>query len=829
MILSAPDRSLDAWFAERDWTPQAFQRRAWAAYRAGESGLIHAPTGSGKTVAALGGAALDWIETPADQRLPVLAKRPRAKRPTGVPPLILWLTPLRALAADTAGAIAAFAEGVGLPWTVDLRTGDTSSSDRRRQQDQPATVLVTTPESLTILLSHPGWRDRLATVRLAVCDEWHELMSTKRGVQTELALARLRGALPALRTWGLSATIGNLDEAMGALLGRAGGTLVHADLPRPVELTTLLPAGDERFPWAGHLGLKLLPAVLLAIERGGSTLLFTNVRSQAEAWFDAIRVAKPEWADTIALHHGSLDRALRDAAEAGLRQGRLRLVVATSSLDLGVDFPAVDQVIQVGSPKGIARFLQRAGRSGHRPGAPARILGVPANAFELIEFSAARRGVAERAVEPRRPLDAPLDVLAQHLLTCAAGGGFVADDLLAEVRGTGAYRSLSDADFRWALTFAASGGQALKAYPRFARLIEVDGRWQIATPDIARRHRLAIGTIASDQSLAVRLGRKQLGSIEESFIARLRPGAVFVFAGRRLMLRRVRDGVAEVKAGGSGPALVPQWLGGRLPLSSYLAERVLALLAEAGAGRFDSLEMQAVRPILELQQRWSRLPTPDELLIEATTTREGHQVTLFLFAGRLAHEGLASLIAWRLGQRAPRTVTTVISDYAIGLLSPQPFAIDAAIWREVLSPDGLEDDLLACLDAHELGRRRFREIARVAGLLVPDPPGKRRRAAAEQASAGLFYDVFAAHDPGNLLIAQARAEVLAGQLDTARLRAALERARGQRLALVEATRLTPLSFPLWAEFVHAEVSSERWEERVKRMAISLERKAEEGE
>ncbi|HSF40206.1 MAG TPA: DEAD/DEAH box helicase, partial [Thermoanaerobaculia bacterium] len=371
---------LGRWFAGKGWAPFAFQREVWDAYRAGESGLIHAATGTGKTYAVWLAPLLEWMESHPEE-----TARPR--RRAASPPLrVLWITPLRALAADTEASLRAPLVDLGLPWSLERRTGDTSASVRDRQRSRLPTALVTTPESVSLLLSRPDAKDLFSDLRLVVVDEWHELLGGKRGAQTELALARLRRFRPELRVWGLSATLGNPDVALAALLGPGqSGRLVRGEAPKEIRIDSLLPGTIERFPWAGHLGLKLLPQAVAAIEEGKTALVFTNTRSQTEIWYQELLEARPDWAGEIALHHGSLDRKVRDWVEDGLREGRLRCVVCTSSLDLGVDFAPVDRVLQVGSPKGIARLVQRAGRSGHRPGLPSRVTCVPTNAFELVE------------------------------------------------------------------------------------------------------------------------------------------------------------------------------------------------------------------------------------------------------------------------------------------------------------------------------------------------------------------------------------------------------------------------------------------------------------
>jgi ATP-dependent Lhr-like helicase len=798
----------------------------------------------GKTLAVWGGPLLDG-----------LAERERSAGDAGedpVPLRHLWITPLRALARDTVRSLREPVEALGLPWTVELRTGDTGSGVKKRQRTRPPTVLVTTPESLSLLLSYPETQRAFAHLESVVVDEWHELLGTKRGVQTELGLARLRRWRPELRTWGLSATLGNLEEALDVLLGgdasgtggggdevgvgRGGGggsagprggpgvrvgRLVRGPERPPPEVETVIPDSLERFPWAGHVGLRTLPAVVEAVASASTTLLFTNTRSQAEIWFQALNDARPGWSGSLALHHGSLDRQERAAAEAGLADGSLRCVVCTSSLDLGVDFAPVEQVVQVGSPKGVGRLLQRAGRSGHVPGARSRVLCVPTHAFELAEFAAARRAMAGGRVEPREPVDRPLDVLAQHLVTVGLGGGFEPDDLLDEVRTTRAFRDLSGEEWSWCLDFVGRGGPALKAYPRYARVRPVEGRYTVPDRTVARRHRMGIGTITSDSAMEVRFLRgARLGTIEESFISRLRPGQHFLFAGRRVKLVRVRDMTAYVRlARGSARGQVPRWMGGRMPLSSELGEAVREVLHRGPAG--DEPELEALAPLLEIQDRWSRVPAPGRLLVERTRTREGHHLFLYPFLGRFVHDGLAALWAWRLTRAEPRTIHVSANDYGIELLAADALELDDAAWAALLSPEGLGEAVLESVNAAELARRRFRDIARIAGLVFPGYPGRGKSARQIQASSGLIFDVFQRYDADNLLLEQSRREVLERELEIRRMVRGLEALAALPRDEVETPRLTPLAFPVWAERVQARVSSESWRTRVERMSVEL--------
>ena len=815
----------EAWFAQRGWHVFDFQRAVWDAYLGGESGLIHAPTGTGKTLAAWWGPLLHWLAEAPDHE-PAQRKAPPGLR-------VLWITPLRALAADSEQSLLAPIRELGLPWTVERRTGDVSSYAKQRQLKRPPNTLITTPESLSLLLSQPNAQEYFAGLQAVVVDEWHELLSSKRGVQTELCLARLRTWRPALRTWGLSATLGNLPAAMAALLGvhREGevrpGRLVQGLLPKEIVIDSLIPQQIERFPWAGHLGLKMLPQVVLAVEEGRTALVFTNTRSQTEIWFQALLDARPDWAGELALHHGSLSAETRQFVEDGLRSGRLRCVVCTSSLDLGVDFSPVDRVLQVGSPKGVARLLQRAGRSGHQPGVTSRVTCVPTHAFELIEAAAVRRALSAGEIEARPPLARPLDVLVQHLVTAGLGGGFVEVDMLAEVRSAFAYRDLSDAEWRWALDFVVSGGRALDAYPEYKRLVCVDGRYVVQDRHVAQRHRLGIGTITSDVQIEVRLlNGPGLGNVPESFVGFLKPGDRFVFGGRVLELVRVREMTAWVKRSSGLRGAIPRWMGTHLPISPELGEAVREQLDAAARNILDGPEMQAVAPILHLQGRVSAIPRLGELLIERIKTRDGYHLFFYPFGGRLVNQGLAALIAWRLGRMQPLTFTLTANDYGFELLAAEPAPLEAALAGEpgLLSPANLLADITSSLNASEMARRQFRDVARVAGLIVQGYPGQKVRARHLQASSDLFYEVFRQYDQDNLLLAQAEREVLERQLEQSRLAVTLAALAAGSVRAVDCKRPTPFCFPLLVERMQAStLTTESLEDRVRRMLAQLEK------
>lgn len=841
------------WFARRGWAPFPFQQQVWQAMTEGRSGLLHATTGAGKTYAV-------WLGA-----LRACQARGVAMAGRTAPPLsVLWLTPMRALAADTQRALALPLPELAPAWTHGLRSGDTASAERARQDRKLPSALVTTPESLTLLLTRADAAERLRAVQVVVVDEWHEMVGNKRGVQVQLALARLQRWNPGLLVWGLSATLGNLDEAMRMLLGpvprEPAPRLVQGATPKTLVVDTLLPHEPGRFSWGGHLGQQMVAPVAEQIDASGTTLVFTNVRSQAEAWYQLLLEARPEWAGQIALHHGSLERSVREWVEAGLKAGTLRAVVATSSLDLGVDFVPVERVLQIGSAKGVARLLQRAGRSGHQPGRPSRVTLVPTNTLELIEAVAARRAIAARRIEQRHAPEQPLDVLVQHLVTVALGGGFTPDALYDEVRTCHSFQALSREAFQWALDFVVRGGDSLGAYPEYHRVVERDGVYRVEDRGIALRHRLQVGTIVADSAMLVKWLHSggTLGTVEEGFIARLKKGDQFIFAGRLLEYVRTQDMTAYVTKASGKRGKVITWNGSKMPLSSELADATLEVLDEErrrrtarsasdstrsapkstrsasestrSAAESPEPELRAAGPMLDAQQRLSALPTPSTLLVEQFRSREGHHLFIYPFAGRHVHIGLASLLGWRLARERPNTVSISINDHGFELLAADALVLDPLIDKRLLAAgDDLLHDVLASLNSSELARRRFREIARVAGLVFSGYPGAPKSTRQLQASSSLFYEVFRKYDPGNRLLGQAEAEVLAQELDLRRLRAALQRMQGQRIELMTLRAPSPFALALMVERFREQVTTEKLADRLSRYVAEAEKVLDEPE
>lgn len=806
---------MQAWLAGRGWNAFEFQREVWQAIAEGRSGMLHATTGSGKTYAV-------WLGMLAQ----LLERHPPAK--SAEPLRVVWLTPMRALASDTTKALTEPLGALAPAWTIGQRTGDTPSAERARQDRRFPTVLVTTPESLTLMLTRDEARSELQGIEYVVVDEWHELIGSKRGVQAQLALARLRRFNPGLVTWGLSATLGNLEQATQVLCGLQPDLppkLVRGKIDKTLVIDTLIPPDPGKYSWAGHLGARMQQPVVDEIARSsGTTLVFTNVRSQAEIWYQLLLEAKPEWAGEIALHHGSLDKATREWVEQGLKEGRLRAVVATSSLDLGVDFLPVERVLQIGSPKGVARIMQRAGRSGHAPGRASRLTLVPTHTMEIIEAAAARRAAYAGRVERREAPDKPLDVLVQHLVTIALGGGFRPDEMFAEVCTAWSYRELTRAEFNWALVFCERGGESLNAYPDYHRItLDEDGVYRVRDRAIARRHKLGIGTIVSDASMQVKyMTGGNIGTIEEGFIARLRKGDCFFFAGRLLEFIRVQDMAAYVKKATRNKGTVPTWQGSKMALSTEMGDAVLEMMQSAAQGDFFEPELQAARPMLETQARLSRIPTPGTVLVETFRSREGYHLYVYPFAGRHVHLGLASLLAWRLAKERPNTFSMSVNDYGFELVSAEEFDLAPVLDKRVFATADLLGDVLASLNSSELAQRRFREIARVAGLVFSGYPGQPKSARQLQASSGLFFEVFRKYDSGNLLLTQADKEVLSQELEIGRLRATLKKLGARTMDFVELRHPSPMSLPLMVERFREKLTTEQLSTRLDRILRDME-------
>ena len=803
-MASEGTKSVVQWFEEQGWRPNDFQADTWAAFRAGREGLVQAPTGMGKTYSVFGGAVEEALDEGAGDRAGLQ---------------VIWIAPIRALTKEIAASARRMLDGVGLPWEVAIRTGDTAAKDRARLRKRMPQVLITTPESLHVLFATKDHVSKFASCRLLVVDEWHALLGSKRGVQIELAAAHLRAIAPQFRTWGLTATIGNLDEALHVLCPHAAGVLIRSKAQKVTEVKSLMPREFERLAWSGFLGMPLRDQVMEVVRNHRTTLVFTNTRAQSEIWYHRLLEADAGLAGQLALHHGSLAKETRAWIEDAIGEGRLKAVVCTSSLDLGVDFPPVEAVVQVGSPKGVARFLQRAGRSGHQPGGVSRIHFVPTHGLELLEGAALREAVAEGRIEARRPVIRCFDVLAQWLCTRALGGGFEVEEAKAEAMGTHAFATLSEAEWSGCLRFIRSGGQSLEAYEEFRRVEVVDGRWVMEDRRTARRHRMSIGTIVSDPMMWVRIRRKGvIGQVESSFIEKMKAGDVFWFAGRQLELVRIDGNTAEVKPTRRTTQRVPVWSGGRMPLTTELGQALRDQLSQLAQGAMPHPELQRIAPLMSLQREWSHIPNNRELLVESFRSDDGHHLCTFPFEGRAVHEGLAMLVCHRLGQISSQTITYACNDYGFELLSSDPFPVELKAFRALFTPHQLESDVLGSLNAGELARRRFREIAIISGLQTQ--PSEGAGAKHLQAHASLLFEVLAEHDPDHLLHRQALEEVLADQLQIESLFEALERMQGAKWVWAEPPHPTPLSFPLVVDRLRGTMTSEELDARIARMAVA---------
>jgi ATP-dependent Lhr-like helicase len=797
----------ESWFKIQGWSSFEFQREAWKAYSDGYSGLVNAPTGSGKTYSLL---------------IPILSESSANSKSKG--PRAIWITPIRALAKEIELSAVKAKNGLGAKWRVGVRSGDTSTKERAKQKENPPEFLITTPESLHLLLSQKGGTAYFENLRAIVVDEWHELIGSKRGVLMELALSRLKGICPSLKVWGISATIGNMDQSLQVLLGNFYEAnrfkVIKAQIEKKVEIISIFPDELERMPWSGHLGIQLLDKVIPIINNSKSTLIFTNTRSFAEIWYQKLLAKAPELSGILAMHHGSISAVTRNWVEDQLHEGKLKAVVCTSSLDLGVDFRPVETIIQVGSPKGVARFLQRAGRSGHQPGAISRIYFLPTNSLELTESAALREAIHQKIVEDRLPYIRSFDVLVQYLVTLAVGDGFKPEEILREVKGTVSYSSITDEEWIWCLNFITSGGEALTAYDEYRKVMVQDGVYMVESKQIAHKHRLSIGTIVGDTLMHVKYATgKYLGTIEEYFISSLHIGDVFWFAGQCLELVRIKEMEAHVRKSKRKSGKVPSWQGGRMPLSSQLSEMIRLKIDESARNKESDEEMLFLKPLMDLQKNRSRLPTKSEFLIEYFQSSEGYHVLMYPFEGRNVHEGLGALVAYRIAKILPITFSIAMNDYGFELLSDQPIPIFEAVETNVLGMENLSTDIYASINSTEMAKRKFRDIAAISGLVFKGMPGKRMKDKHLQSSSQLFFNVFHEYESDNLLLLQSLEEVMDFQLEEARLRKALERIAMQKIIITQPEKPTPFAFPIMVDRTREKLTSEKLEDRIKKMKL----------
>ncbi|TSE06671.1 ligase-associated DNA damage response DEXH box helicase [Aquimarina algiphila] len=819
----------ESWFLQQNWKVFPFQKQAWKAFLQGKHGLLNAPTGSGKTYALWIPIVLNYIKNNPDYQ---------TKHKKGLK--AIWITPLRALSQEIKQAAERVTKDLNTQLTVGIRTGDTSQKERATQKRTMPDLLITTPESLQLLLASKGYDKTFKNCSAIIIDEWHELLGTKRGVQIELGTSRLKTIAPQLRIWGISATIGNLEQAQEVLLGSnskalENSVLIKANIKKKIKVQSIIPDQMETFPWRGHLGIHLLDQVIPIIRKSKTTLLFTNTRSQCEIWFQKILERYPEFAGEMAMHHGSINKETRLWVEQAIRNESLKAVVCTSSLDLGVDFAPVETIIQIGGPKGVARFLQRAGRSGHQPGKTSVIYFLPTHAIELVEASALQQAVQQNTVEDRIPYLNSFDVLVQYLTTLAVSDGFYPKEIYPEIKSTFCYQAMTSDQWRWVLNFITIGSQSLQSYDEYKKVaIEEGGLFKVNNRAIAMRHRLQIGTIVSDAILTVKyLKGGFIGSIEEFFISKLTPGDVFTFAGRNLELVRIKSMQVLVRKSSKRTSKVPSWMGGRLTLTSQMSELLRQELykvalphdALSDGKKKLSKELRSLSHIFERQQRESIVPGSGQFLIETFKTREGYHAIFYPFEGRFVHEALGSLLAYRISLLSPITFSLAFNDYGFELLSDQEIDMQQVIDNDLFTTSHLHQDLQKSLNATEMARRKFRDIAVISGMVFTGYPDKILKSKHLQSSSQLLFDVFRDDEPDNLLFKQSFTETFEHQLEEGRLQIALERIEKQEIVWKRCEDPTPFSFPIITDRLSREkLSSEKLEDRIKKMTKILLKK-----
>lgn len=797
------------WMDEKDREPFGFQSETWFKFSNNYSGMVIAPTGFGKTFSVFLAVVIDYMNHPDNYK-------------SGMK--LLWITPLRALAKDIAKAMSEALEEIGLDWEVAVRNGDTSTKDRAKQTKKMPDILIITPESLHLLLAQKQHQKFFKSLQCIVVDEWHELLSSKRGVMTELAVSRIFSYQKKLRIWGITATIGNLEEAMNVLIPYdIKKTKVVAKEKKKIEIKSVFPDDVEVLPWAGHLGTKLADKIIPIILESQTTLVFTNTRSQAEMWYQVLLNTHPDFAGQIAIHHSSVDRDIRIWIEENLSSGYLKAVISTSSLDLGVDFKPVDTVIQIGSSKGITRFLQRAGRSGHSPFETSKIYFVPTHSLELIEVAALKEAVKQNKIEPREPLVLCYDVLLQFVLTLAVGDGFDEKETYKQITYTNAFRDLSTEEWNWILTFITVGGK-LKNYEEYHKVVIENDLYKVTSRRIAMLHRMNIGAIVSDSMLKVKFfSGGYVGMIEEYFISKLKKNDKFILAGRVLEVSHVKEMTVYVR-NSTGKGIVPSYLGGRLPMSSYLSVFLRQKLSESLDAKSSEKELQFLHPLLISQQENSHIPSENEFLVERIKTREGHHLFMYPFEGRLIHEVMSALIAYRISRISPISFSIAMNDYGFELFSKLEIPLTEENIHEILSKENLIRDVMASVNSTEMARRKFRDIAVISGMVIRTYPGQQKNNKNLQSSSGLIFNVLEDFDPENLLLKQAYSEVFFQQIDEARLVEAFKRIHESEIIVKNSNTFTPLSFPIKVDSLRQSLSSEDLKARILRMKMEAMKK-----
>lgn len=829
-------RIIEEWFASKNFAPFTFQKQTWQYITNNKSGLVNAPTGCGKTFSVFIGSLIQFINEHPDNY--------RTESKNGLQ--LLWVTPLRALAKDIGRAMEEVIAELNMQWKVGIRNGDTDSNERQKQKRSMPEVLLITPESLHLLLAQKGYTETFKNLRIIAVDEWHELLGSKRGVQVELAVSRIinvvnrqslivnegnekikvKSKRSNVSVWGISATIGNLEEARKVLLAPVNfeeSVIVKANLHKQTEVYSIIPDEIEKYPWAGHLGIKLAEHIIPIIEASNTTLLFINTRGMSERWYQTILDIAPQLAGAIALHHGSIEQELRFWVEEALHTQKLKAVVCTASLDLGVDFRPVDTVIQVGSPKGVSRFMQRAGRSGHKPGDISKIYFLPTHSLELVESAALKQAIKDQVIESREPMLLCFDVLIQYLCTLAIGEGFRPEVIFEEIRSTYCFADIKENEWLEVLHHITNGGKALEHYDEYKKVEIENGVYRIRNRRIAMRHRLHIGTIVSDAMMKVKfMSGGYIGVIEEWFISRLEPGDAFVFGGYTLELVAIKDMTVLTRKSTSKKAVVPSWMGGRMSLTANLGHVLRHTFNKIAANDLDEIELKSLAPLFKLQQELSHIPQSDELLIEHIEDKDGYHLMVYPFEGRQVHEAMSSLMAHRISKITAITFSIAMNDYGFELLSDQPIPVDDTNVHELFTTENLITDIQKSVNSVEMATRKFRDIAVIGGLIFQGFPGEQKKARHLQSSAGLLFKVFSEYDPNNILLRQAYQEVFDQQMEEVRLRNALERIQNSKIIIMFPQQLTPLSFPIIVDGLSRyNLSSEKLEDRIRRMQQQL--------
>ncbi|UZT98412.1 ligase-associated DNA damage response DEXH box helicase [Chryseobacterium fluminis] len=792
------------WMADKGNVPFKFQTDTWKKFGNGYSGMVVAPTGFGKTYSVFLGLISDFLNHPE-------------KYKDGLK--MIWITPLRSLSKDIAKAMQEAIDEIGLDWTVGVRNGDTDPKVRQQQVRNMPEILVATPESLHLLLGQKNHDRFFQNLQSIVIDEWHELLGSKRGILVELGISQLRKYVPKLKIWGISATIGNLDEAMDVLIPYAiKKTKITAKEHKKIDIIPVFPDEVEILPWAGHLGHKLADKVVPIILESNSTIVFTNTRSQSEMWYQLLLDAYPDFAGQIAIHHSSIDAHLRIWIEENLSNGKLKAVVSTSSLDLGIDFKPVDTVIQIGSAKGVARFLQRAGRSGHSPFETSKIYCVPTHSLELIEVAALKEAIKQNVIEPREPQVLCFDILVQFLMTLAIGDGFYPQDTYERIKQVYTFQEMTAGEWKNILDFLTLGGSVLQGYEEYHKVVVMeDGLFKVTSRKIAMLHRMNMGAIVSDAMLKVKfISGGYIGMVEEYFISRLKKEEKFILAGRVLEIAMVKDMTVYVRSS-KGKALAPSYLGGRLPLSTNLGRFLREKLSGALNPKASEKELKFLHPLLINQEKRSHIPKEDEFLVELIKNREGYHLFMYPFEGRLVHEVMAALIAYRISKLAPISFSMAMNDYGFELFSDKEIPLNDDNLHKILTRENLMIDVISSINSAEMARRKFRDIAVISGMVIQNLPGQQRSNKALQSSAGLIFKVLEDHDPNHFLVRQAYTEVFNMQLQEQRLVEAFKRIEKSKIILKFANTFTPLSFPIKVDSLRQTLTSESLDARIQKL------------